>query len=692
MIRATRSRGPGAVNRLTKKDGSPRQELTAAREHLRTLIAEHETAQEEMKAANEEILSSNEELQSTNEELETAKEELQSSNEELITLNEELQHRNSELNVVTHDLTNLLLGVDIAVLVLDSQLRVRRFTPVAGRLLNLIQGDVGRPFSNIASNLNVTDWKELFARVTGLGQLVEREVSDRGGHRYSMRVRPYKTDDNRIEGVLVVMLDTDLIFRSRDQAQKAGDYARAIVETTHEALVVIDPAGSVVNVNRSFCELFHVEHQDIEGRSFFGSGPGQFIDEPLQELIGEVFAKHTDIKDFDLEREVAGIGRRHLRLSVREIDASQTVLIAIDDITEREQAQVEVERNASSIRALVESTPQSVIAVRQDGTIALANGNTEAMFGYGRDELLGQSLELLVPTENRDRHAGHYLKYLEDIQSRPMGLGLSLEGRRKDGSTFPADIALSNIETAEGKLGVAFVTDVTQRKRLELAAQTHAGEVEALAASLMTALEDERRRVSRELHDQICQQLASLAIDMGGLVADLPPPGEAKSRLKALQARVVKASEEARHIAYELHPSVLDDLGLVASLKALCNALPSRRKDLSVKFTSAALPATVSREAASCLYRVAQQSLDNVIKHANAKHVSMDVTSRKGAVLLIIRDDGQGFDPESIKGRGGLGLIGMEERARLLQGKLTIGSRPGRGTRVALEVPLAASK
>ena len=141
------------VVRHAEKSARLERELSSAREHLRGLIAEHETAQEEMKAANEEILSSNEELQSTNEELETAKEELQSSNEELVTLNDELQHRNAELDVLTHDLTNLLVGVDIPVMVLDAELRVRRFTPMASTLLNLIAGDIGRPFSNIASTL-----------------------------------------------------------------------------------------------------------------------------------------------------------------------------------------------------------------------------------------------------------------------------------------------------------------------------------------------------------------------------------------------------------------------------------------------------------------------------------------------------------------------------------------------------------
>jgi signal transduction histidine kinase len=197
--------------------------------------------------------------------------------------------------------------------------------------------------------------------------------------------------------------------------------------------------------------------------------------------------------------------------------------------------------------------------------------------------------------------------------------------------------------------------------------------------------------VSRELHDQICQQLASLAIDIGGLAADPPPPEDAQSRLKALQARVVKASEETRHIAYQLHPSVLDDLGLVASLRGLCKEFSERATNIALEFTDVALPGSVPREVASCLYRVAQESLQNIAKHASAKHVSVALTLQKGTEVLTIADDGTGFDPEAVQGRGGLGLIGMEERARLVNGKLSIAAQPGHGTRIAIEVPLPAS-
>ena len=682
--------GRDSASAMRHADRSARleRELSSAREHLRGLIAEHETAQEEMKAANEEILSSNEELQSTNEELETAKEELQSSNEELVTLNDELQHRNAELNVLTHDLTNLLVGVDIPVLVLDAELRVRRFTPMASALLNLIAGDIGRPFSNIASTLNVTDWKELFGAVTSLGQMVEREVTDRMGHRYSMRVRPYKTDGNRVEGVLVVLLDTDLIYKARDDARRFGEYAQAIVETTHEALAVVDSEFRIRTVNQSFCNLFRVDSRDMEGKSFFGQGPGQSSGSVLRERMRDVFSKGSEISAFEVDQEFPAIGRRRLVVNARRIASTQTILIAIEDATARMQAREEVQRSEAAMRALLDSVSQAVITVQEDGTILTVNGNTEKMFGYSREELLGKPADLLMPGDRRGRENGGK-DFFTARPDQAMGRSQPIEGRRGDGATFPADIGLSTIEANGKKLRVAFIADITQRRQLERAAQAHAEQVQALAARLLTAQEEERRRVSRELHDQICQQLASLAIEISGMAADPPSPDKAQGVLRDLQTRVIQASEATRHIAYELHPSVLDDLGLVASLRALCKKF-GEHEGVRVQFSSGVLPSEIPRETASCLYRVVQESLQNIARHAGAKKASVSLSVKKNAVALTITDDGTGFDLEEAKGRGGLGLIGMEERTRLAKGKLSITARKGHGTRILVEVPLPA--
>jgi len=340
------------------------RENAEIRKRVCDLMLEHNTAQEATRWANEEFLSSNEELQTTNEELESAREELQSSNEELVTLNDELQHRNTELNVLTQDLTNLLVGVEIPVLVLDAEMRIRRFTPLAGTLLNLISGDVGRPFSNIASNLDVADWKGMFSEVTSRGLFLEHEVSSRDGHRYSMRMRPYKISDNDIEGVVVVLVDTEALSQERDKAQESGDFARK-----------------------------------------------------------------------------------------------------------------ELGKRESTIKALLEASPQAILGVTADEKIVLVNGTTEKMFGYRPEELIGQSLETLVPPEAQDRHVEHHRIYFGDMASRPRAAGLDLAGRRKDGTLFPIEVGLSVVETPAGKLGCAFVTDITQRRQMEQAAQAHALEI-----------------------------------------------------------------------------------------------------------------------------------------------------------------------------------------------------------------------
>jgi two-component system CheB/CheR fusion protein len=516
-----------------KRDSSLERELAATREYLASLIADHETAQEEMKAAHEEILSSSEELQSTNEELETAKEELQSTNEELLTLNEELLHRNLDLSVLTNDLNNVLVGVDIPVVVLDGSHHIRRFTPMAGRLLKIIETDVGRPFSEVASALEVSDWHALFAEVTSQVHPLEREVKDKSGHWLTLRIRPYRTSDNKIDGVIVILLDTDIIKRELEESR---DYARM----------------------------------------------------------------------------------------------------------------------------LLDSAEQAIVAANADEEIVLINGATEKMFGYRRADLLGKPLDLLLPSEH--------------------------EGRHFDGSRFPLEVSLSSIDQAGVKLTVAFMTDITERQRLETLSETYRAEIRALAAQLITAQEDERRRVSRELHDGLCQKLASLALDVENLAVALPPPATTRARLQDLCARTIKMSEEARHIAYELHPSVLDDLGLVVSLKALCDEF-SKTEKMRVDFKSGKLPHLVPQKIASGLYRIAQESLRNVAKHAKAKRLSVALAVRDHGLVLSLEDDGIGFAPQAVKGKGGLGLVSIGERARIVGGTLSIESKPGDGTRISVRVP-----
>jgi two-component system CheB/CheR fusion protein len=192
-------------------------ELAATKEYLQSVIETQEATNEELQSANEEILSSNEELQSTNEELETAKEELQSTNEELSTVNDELRSRNQEITLINNDLTNLLTGIDIAVLMIGSDLTIRRFTPLCQALLGLIPGDVGRPLLNINPTIEIPEFQSLVMQVMSTSRSVEKDITDKAGARYQFRVQPAKTVDNKADGAVITIVDLS--------RAKAGDAA-----------------------------------------------------------------------------------------------------------------------------------------------------------------------------------------------------------------------------------------------------------------------------------------------------------------------------------------------------------------------------------------------------------------------------------------------------------------------------------
>ncbi len=227
------------TSRDTRRLPKVESELAATKEYLQTVIAEHGRTNEDLGTANEELISGNEELQSMNEELETAKEELQSINEELTTVNDELQFRNHEVTQVNGDLVNLLTTVDIPILILDSERRIRRFTPKARHLLNVLPSDVGRPFEDIKTNVDVADLDQQIAEVIETMTVKESEVQDREGHWYRLQIRPYKATDNRIDGAILSLFDIDALKHLVQTAQLANAVAERANHTKDEFLATL---------------------------------------------------------------------------------------------------------------------------------------------------------------------------------------------------------------------------------------------------------------------------------------------------------------------------------------------------------------------------------------------------------------------------------------------------------------------
>jgi len=314
------------------------QDLTATREYLQSIIEQQETTNEELRAAYEEIQSSNEELQSTNEELETAKEELQSTNEEITTVNEEMQNRNLELNQINNDLTNLLNVVNIPIVMVSNDLRIRRFTPMAEQVLSLIPGDVGRPLSDLRPKIDVPDLDRMIAEVIDTLVPQERDVQDSAGRWFSMRIRPYRTVENRIEGAVVVLLDVTEIKHYTLEVQTARDYAEAIVETVREPLIVLDRDLRVQTANRAFYAAFRVTPAETERQYVYAIGNGQWNIPELRRLLEQTLTDERSIHDFVVEHTFPHLGVLTMLINARKIvrkDESHFILMAIEDITNR---------------------------------------------------------------------------------------------------------------------------------------------------------------------------------------------------------------------------------------------------------------------------------------------------------------------------------------------------------------------
>jgi len=276
--------------------------------------------------------------QSMNEEMETTKEELQSTNEELMTLNDELQNQNIELSEINNDVQNLFRCINIPMLMLNSDLSIRRFNNMAENLLNLITADVGRPIGNIKPNIEIPEFEQLIQEV--LDNLVSREmeVQDRWGHWYLMQIRPYMSEKDKIEGVVVMFVDINSHKKNMAElslSHEAQAFAEAIVNTVREPLLVLDTGLRVQKANEAFYQVFQVTPEVSIHKSLFELGNGQWNIPRLRELLEDVTTRGTAFQDLEINHEFPHIGQKTMLVNARPILNSPTglILMAIEDVT-----------------------------------------------------------------------------------------------------------------------------------------------------------------------------------------------------------------------------------------------------------------------------------------------------------------------------------------------------------------------
>ncbi len=297
------------------------QEVQFSHEHLQRTI-------EELESSNEELQSMNEELQSANEELETSKEEMHSLNEELQTVNAELQQKVTALAQVNDDMTNLLNSTEIATIFLDRELRIKRFTRPARSLIHLIDSDIGRPIGDLASTLAHDNLLEDALTVLRTLAPLEAEVQTKDGHDYLMRILPYRTTENVIDGLVVTFMDTSELTA----AKASSALARSIVSTVRHPLLVLDSALRIVSANPAFCATFRLQRNHVEGCLLYEIGNWSWDLPELRRLLEQILPHAKVLEDFGIDHSFPGVGPQHLVINAQQLQGPQSerILLAIE--------------------------------------------------------------------------------------------------------------------------------------------------------------------------------------------------------------------------------------------------------------------------------------------------------------------------------------------------------------------------
>ncbi len=357
-------------------------ELKSTREDLQSTIEEMESSHEELKASNEEIMSMNEELQSANEELETSKEELQSLNEELGTVNNQLQDKVEQLDKANNDMTNLLNSTDIATLFLDSDLHIRQFTPATGKLLKLISSDIGRDINTFATDFTGTQLSDDARDVLEELSPIESEVHSGDNHCYLRRCLPYRTPDNRIEGVVITFID----ITERVNAEKQSRRLATLMRDSNDAITVQDFAGNIIIWNHGAEKIYgytESEALQMNVRELIPTNIQQEEMKYLQQAAGGEIIESYDARRLRKDGQVLSIW---MTITLLKDETGQATAIATTerDISERkhiDQLRLESER----LESIIEHLPAGAVYVEND--MLTLNRAAEKITGYKRDEL-----------------------------------------------------------------------------------------------------------------------------------------------------------------------------------------------------------------------------------------------------------------------------------------------------------------
>lgn len=352
---------------------------------------------------------------------------------------------------------------------------------------------------------------------------------------------------------------------------------------------------------------------------------------------------------------------------------------------EREQAAEKLRSSEERYRQIVDTANEGIWMVDDNSKITFVNRRMAEMLGYSLEDMIGRPTNDFIDVEKTLEEANVRL------EQRLTGIAEQFDFpfRRKDGSEVWGIVSTTPMQNEAGQFrsALGMVTDITQRKRAEAELRRRNEQIREMASKLLTAQEEERRHISRELHDDIVQKIAAMAIGMSRIKNQLSDAGQPLAEeMGGVQQRIFGLADDIRRLSHRLHPAVLEHAGLMAALKSFTEEF-SNAEGLAVMLEVPEGRNVIPREVGVCVYRVVQEWLRNIAKHAQEKSAEVNLSIADNKLHLVIKDHGQGFDVDRARGSG-LGMVSIEERVRLCQGTVEITSRLGHGTTLAACIPL----
>jgi PAS domain S-box-containing protein len=373
----------------------------------------------------------------------------------------------------------------------------------------------------------------------------------------------------------------------------------------------------------------------------------------------------------ELELSVAGL--------IRQLLATQAGL---------EHEVAERQRLEEKFRDLLELIPRALMIVNEQDWILVANSRTEQLFGYSQAEILGWRVERLLTEYSHSQYRQYRASLMAKLSGQFRGARLNLFGSRRDGYEFPVEMNINLLTQAKEPLLLISLHDLTQRQQEEADFRRSNGQLRELSARLQAVREEERTRIARTIHDELGQSLTGLKMDLAWLQGHMVPQQPVLlEKMQAMSDLIDTLIQAVRRISTELRPAILD-LGLVATIEWQLQEFQSRT-GIEGKLISAPEETTLDNEGSTTVFRIFQEILTNIVRHAQATQVKVTLKETATFLTLQVQDNGRGITESEIHNPKSIGLLGMQERARLRAGEVQFLHLPGQGTRVTVRLPLS---